>query len=221
MKGPGNNMPISSHKNATHFSCTQAGEFIPSIERMAVGMDQRSLAFAQQPRRVPSHCGRGEYAYLNAHMSEIRRSQEGGYTLIKTGKLLSICTDSQSEPFRMVAYRFGPVGKVEMESVASESKKFFLFERSTSPHTGENIVFFNAGAYTYCISEATAQGSGIGLSVFRSGRQVLDLFSGNERGEDFESEMINMNFFSPKSPVFQIFRPSNSFQTPCDPASGK
>ena len=121
----------------------------------------------------------------------------------------------------MVAYRFGPVGKVEMERVASESKKFFIFERSTSPHTGENIVFFRAGSYTYCVSEATAQGSGIGLSVLKLGRQVLDLFSGNERGEDFESEMIEVNFSSPQSPVFQSFRPSNPFKTPCDPTLRK
>lgn len=180
-----------------------------------------SSVFAQEPQRFPSHCEKSEHAYLNAHMSEVRRPAEGGYKLIKTGKLLSICTDSKSEPFRIVVYRFGPVGKVELERVASESNKFFIFERSTSPHTGENILFFRSGSYTYCVSEATAQGSGIGLSVLKSGRQVLDLFSGNERGADFESEMIEVNFSSPQSPVFQSFQSSNSFQTPCDPTSRK
>ena len=173
--------------------------------------------FAQQPAGLPTHCAKGEYAYLNAYMSEIRRPPEGGYTLVKTGKLLSVCADSRSEPFRKVAYRFGPEGKVEMESVASDDRRFFVFDRSTSPHTGENVMFFRIGAYTYCVTEATAQGSGIGLRVLKSGRQVLDLFSGNRRGADFESEMIEMNFVAPRSPVFRSYLPSNPFETPCDP----
>lgn len=173
--------------------------------------------FAQQPAGLPTHCAKGEYAYLNAYMSEIRRPPEGGYTLVKTGKLLSVCADSRSEPFRKVAYRFGPEGKVEMESVASDDRRFFVFDRSTSPHTGENVMFFRIGAYTYCVTEATAQGSGIGLRVLKSGRQVLDLFSGNRRGVDFESEMIEMNFVAPRSPVFRSYLLSNPFETPCDP----
>lgn len=176
-----------------------------------------SSVFAQQYKDFPSHCKRGEYAYLNAHMSEVRPLSKKGYELIKTNKLLSICTDRQSEPFSMVAYRFGPVGNVELERISSEFKKFFIFERSTSPHIGENILFFRIGAYTYCVSEATAQGSGIGLSVFKSGHQVADFFSGNERGEDFESGMIQIDFSLRKSPVFQIFQTSNPIQTPCDP----
>ena len=112
-----------------------------------------SSVFAQQYKDFPSHCKRGEYAYLNAHMSEVRPPSKKGYELIKTNKLLSICTDRQSEPFSMVAYRFGPVGNVELERISSEFKKFFIFERSTSPHIGENILFFRIGAYTYCVRE--------------------------------------------------------------------
>lgn len=176
-----------------------------------------SAVFAQQPPGLPTHCVKGEYAYLNAHMSEIRRPPEGGDTLVRTGKLLSVCADGRSEPFRRVAYRFGPEGKVEMESVASDARPFHVFDRSTSPHTGENVMFFKVGGYTYCVIEATAQGSGVGLRVIRSGRQVLDLFSGNRRGVDFESEMIDVNFVAPRSSVLRSYLPADPFETPCDP----
>ena len=150
-------------------------------------------------------------------MSEVRRPKNGGYDLIRTGKVLSICADRQSEPFRSVTYRFGPIGTVEMEKVASQSGKFRIFDRSTTPHTGEHVLFFTAGSYTYCVTEATGQGSGIGLTVLNSGRIALDLFSGNERGVDFESELIKVNFSSARSPAFQHFQPSNRYPTPCDP----
>ena len=138
------------------------------------------------------------------------------YELRKIGKILSICADSSSEPIQFVAYRFGPIGKVEMEQVATASNKFHIFERSTSPHTGENVIFFTVGPYTYCVTEATAQGSGIGLTVLKDGRKTLDLFSGNYFGKDFESGINDIQFSSNPSSVLQSFTPSNLFQTPCD-----
>jgi hypothetical protein len=181
-----------------------------------------SSSWAQQPENVASHCKKEEFAYLNANMSKIH-DRNGGYDLIKTGKVLSICTDRQSEPFHSVAYRFGSVGKIEMERIATPSSKFRIFTRQTSPHTGENIIFFTSGPYTYCVSEALGQGNGIGLTVFKSGQQVLDLFSGTESGIDFESGMIDVDFdfSSARSPVFQHFDSANPLQTPCDPLPGK
>ena len=179
-----------------------------------------SAAVAQQRGRIESHCNPAEFAYLNAHMSQIHY-RNGGYQLIKTGKTLSICTDRETEPFQSVIYRFGPVGAIEMERVATQSSKFRIFERSTSPHTGERIFFFTAGPYTYCVTEVTAQGSGVGLTVLKSGQRVLNLFSGNDRGVDFESELIGIKFSSSISPALQHFAPSNRFKTPCDQAPAK
>ena len=82
--------------------------------------------------------------------------------------MLSICVDRMSEPFNVAVYRFGPIGKVEFERIATPARKFYIFERSTSPHTGEKLFFFTAGEYTYCVTEATGQGSGIGLTVLKT-----------------------------------------------------
>lgn len=187
-------------------------------------------SIAQQSAAVPSHCTADEFALINAKMFAIHNFREptGGwrkgdtvYELRTTGKVLSICSDSPAEPLHSVTYRFGPIGKIEMERVATASQQFHFFDRSTSPHTGENIIFFNVGSYTCCVSEATAQGSGIGLTVLKSGRKVLALFSGNERGIDFESRTMEVIFSSALSTVFQPFEPLKPSQTPCDPRPTK
>lgn len=166
-----------------------------------------SLAFcgstwAQAP--VATHCKAGEFAYLNANMSKVQPTQGGGYKLVKTDKVLSVCADKQVEPFHMLAYRYGPVGSVEMEQVARPEKPFSILTRSTSPHTGENLLFYTTGGFTYCVSEATGQGSGIGLTVTKSGKKIVDLFSGNARGVDFESEMIEIDFDVARSSVLKV-----------------
>jgi hypothetical protein len=184
-----------------------------------------SASIAQESAKLPSHCKANEFAYLNANMSKVHNfpKPSGGwkkgdrlYELRKTGKVLSICADSRSEPLHFVAYRFGPIGKIEMERVATVSQKFHVFERSTSPHTGQNILYFAVGSHTYCVTEATAQGTGISLTVLKHGREVLYLFSGNEAGSDFESGLIDVWFSLSRSPVLEPLVTDNGFQTPCD-----
>lgn len=168
--------------------------------------------WAQAP--VATHCKAGEFAYLNANMSKVQPTQGGGYKLVKTDKVLSVCADKQAEPFHMLAYRYGPVGSVEMEHVARPEKQFSILNRSTSPHTGENLLFFTTGGFTYCVSEATGQGSGIGLTVTKSGKKIVDLFSGNERGVDFESEMIEIDFDVARSSVLKVAKSAPACDAP-------
>ena len=184
-----------------------------------------SVCHAQEPPSLPSHCKQGEVVYLNAHMPELRyprykteekRRTKPGWVLHDTGKTLSICADHPVEPLSSVAYRFGAVGKVEFERVATKSSPFYVFERSTSPHTGEAVLFFSVGPYTYCVSEATAQGSGIGLTVLKDGREVASYFSGNGRGTDYESGLLEVLLSETKSPALKVFPLKNEFQTPCD-----
>jgi hypothetical protein len=199
---------------------------ITFVRVLILSLTQCGSSFAQQQVQIPTHCTAGEFAYLNANLSKIHYFPKPGggwkkgdtiYELRKTGKVLSICADVNMEPFQSVAYRYGSIGNVEMERIATRSDKFSIFSRSTSPHTGENLMFFNAGQYVYCVSEATAQGSGIRLTVLKSGRQILNLFSGNGFGIDFESEMIQIDFDTARSPTFQHVEPLNNFQTACDP----
>lgn len=201
---------------------------ILAVTLSALALLVSSTSVAQQSAVLPTHCKAGEFAYLNANMAEFHFFPEPGggwkngdtvYELRKIGKVLSICTDSPSEPLHSVTYRFGPIGKVEMEQVATASRRFHTFERSTSPHTGQNVLSFTVGPYTYCVTEATAQGRGIGLAVLKGGRKVLDLFSGNDYGKDFESGLVDIWFSSNRSPALQALTLTDPFKTRCDARS--
>jgi hypothetical protein len=148
--------------------------------------------------------------------TEEERKTKPVYVLRKTGKILSICADRPEEPFSLVAYRFGAIGKVEFERVATKTSPFHVFEREDTPHTGDAILFFSVGPYTYCVSEATGQGSGVSLTVLKAGQEVVSLFSGNDRGTDYEAGLLDLSFTQNKSPVLRAFTPKNEFQTPCD-----
>lgn len=175
---------------------------------------------------VPTHCRAGEVAYLNASMSEARKlskpreggkTGDSGYELRTTGKLLSICASSSPEPLRSLSYRFGPAGRIEMEQVATPSRKFHIFDRATSPHTGEEVLFFNVGAYTYCVTAATGQGQGIGLVVLKGGRKILDLFSGNDVGKDYEGglgSLFDIDVSARDLPL-RVLKPTDTALTAC------
>lgn len=185
-----------------------------------VGLPLCAVAAPTANAGMASHCRADEFAYLNAAMKTTQRRKDGGYDMSPTGKVLSICADRQAEPLRALAYRYGRIGAVEFERVATPAGKFTIFDRTDTPHSGSNIVFFKVGNNTFCIMEATAQGSGVSLSVLRSGRVALDLFSGNERGVDFESGLFDIDFSQAKSPIFSHYD-GDPDKTPCDAASGK
>ena len=183
------------------------------------------LSMADEVSTISSHCKINEYAYLNANMAELHypryktdeeRRTKPGWILKRTGKFLSICADRQTEPIGSLIYRYGKVGEVEFEKEATKLSPFYVFERSTSPHTGDNVFFFNVGLYTYCISEATAQGSGISLTVLKAGKEIVSLFSGNDRGIDYDAGLLDISFGTSKSPVLKEYPLANKFRTPCD-----
>jgi hypothetical protein len=179
------------------------------------------ICHAQESPNVASHCKQGESAYLNANMPELRypqyeteeeRKTKPVWILRKTGKILSICTDRVSEPFNYITYRFGAIGNIEFERVATKSAPFYVFERSTSPHTGEFVLFFSVGPHTYCVSEATGQGSGISLTVLKAGAEVASFFSGNHHGTDYEVNLVDIS----SSPSLRKYPLKDKFRTPCD-----
>jgi len=170
------------------------------------------FAFSKNASDFPTHCKSDEYVYLNAKMANVVYPPKGGYNLIKNDKLLSVCVDKKNEPFGRVVYRYGAIGNVEMEKIATSSEKFGIFTRSTSNHTGENIISFSVGKFSYYVTEATGQGTGIGLAVFNSGKQVVDLFSGNDQGVDYEFGLVEIHFEAVSSPVFMKRKPTDKWR---------
>lgn len=152
--------------------------------------------------RVPSHCKADEHGVLDAWMGPVYPT-EAGWRNTQRGKLLSLCADQPKEPFSRLIYRYGVPGQVEFEVVASAASRFGIDSRSTSPHTGNDIVFFRNGSYTYYVAIATAQGSGVSLHVFKGAKKVASHFSGNKSGTDYQfgPAEIDFNATPPLSPV--------------------
>lgn len=176
---------------------------------------------------LPTHCKQGEFAYLNAKMSEVHypqykteeeRKTQPAWILKSTGKVLSICMDRAAEPFDSVVYRFGPVARVELEKVADQATPFNVLDRYEGPsgRLGDHVLFFAVGPYTYCVSEGFGDLSGITLSVVKGGEEVVYLFSDNNRGRDYESGLIHFAFSQPQSPALKLFDPGESLKSPCD-----
>lgn len=169
--------------------------FVPTISPFAVSAQNSSL---------PSHCKANEYTYLNAKMASAS-------TRKKTGRILSICADKAQEPFGKLIYRYGAIGKVELEQVATPGRPFYIFNRDLTPRVGYNVLFFTNYGYTYYVKEAYAMGSGITLSVYHKGKRIVDLVSGQERGVDFEAGLIDLNFLEASSLILRRKAPIDEF----------
>jgi hypothetical protein len=137
----------------------------------------------------PTHCKEGEHSALNARMARIVNSKTG-YELVKNEKILSICTSENKQSVSAITYRYGKLGAIELEHQASPTNRFKVFSIEQNP-VGNNILFFNRDQLTYYISEATNQGHGIHLFVYKGRKQILNLFTGNEEGVDYETDSIS------------------------------
>lgn len=156
---------------------------------------------AQESEVPTSHCAATEFIVVNATMGQFVRGHSGR-TLKKDGKVMSLCTDVPQEPFGMVAYRYGRIGHVELEQVASDGNKFGVLSRSTSSHTGEEVLFFKKEKTNYYVISAIGQANGVSLLVYRSGKKIVDLFSGTDSNTDFQVGPAYIDYDHIKSPVF-------------------
>ncbi len=169
-------------------------------------------AVADEQLPLPSHCRAGEFAVANASLGPIIRDRKAGsMRFSRNGKIASLCADRNGEPFGSLAYRYGKPGKVEFERVASIANKFSVYSIQAG-NVGSDIAFFSVGSVTYYISLATGMGNGVGVDVFDGDKRVAELFSGNERGVDFEQGPASMTFSVASSPVFQARKPKHRLQ---------
>jgi len=145
---------------------------------------------------LPSHCRTGEFGVLNAQVGKI--DAKGHKTAVKT---VSLCADRAKEPFQRLVYRYGRVGNVEMEVTATPTSKFVVFDRYTTPRSGEVIVGFRKGDYAYYVVEAIGMASGVFVYVYKGDRKLAELKSGFDP-DFFKSDLIMLNVDKPTSPVF-------------------
>lgn len=162
---------------------------------------------AQADSGVPTHCKENEVSIVNAWMGKAIPTS-GGWVHSPKGKILSLCADTKTEPFGKVVYRYGKIQNVELSVTATPEKPFQIFTHQTTRHTGEDLVYFNQGQYTYAIAIATGMGSGISLNVYQGKKLISSHFSGNNEGSDYELGPAEIDFYKgAHSPVFLYQKP--------------
>ena len=176
---------------------------LPLLFALCIGSATASSA-------LPTHCKSDEYSVTNAWMGPIKAT-DGGWKSTKERKLLSLCADKQTEPFSKLSYRYGASGLVEFEAVATETKKFFVFSRPTSPHTADDIIFFSSDNYTYYVAIAGGQGRGVSLRVYSGKKLIFDHFSGNYENDDYSMGPAEINFSGSGSPILRLKEPAHKF----------
>jgi hypothetical protein len=164
------------------------------------------ISFASQAQQasVPSHCSAGETVFLTAKMKRINQTAKET-TFTDTGKIVSLCADQAKDPIGKLTYRYGPIGKVEMEHVASPSNKLGNASIQSAPRVSEDFYFFSKGNFTYYIIVAGGMGSGVSLLVFNGNKRIVNLFSGTEESSDFLlSHNLNANaVLTPRKPLHE------------------
>jgi hypothetical protein len=151
-----------------------------------------------------SHCKTGEVVFLNAKMHPVESNKSERETG-KEGpeKLLSLCSDRDTEPLLKLYYRFGVAGKAEIELVASSQKKAGIFRQFDSgSHAGLVTIRFYMKPYEYEVSEGMGMTSGIRLTVYKNRKRIAYFESHTE-----ESQMVNIDFDRPSSPIFKLVNP--------------
>jgi hypothetical protein len=160
---------------------------------------------------VPTHCKSGEVSIVNAWMGKAIPTS-AGWVNSRTGKFVSLCADRTTEPFGKVVYRYGSSEKIDLAVLATREKPFGIFSRGTTPHTGDDLVYFTRGGYTYYIAIATGMGSGVFLNIYKGDKLISSHFSGNAEGSDYTIGPAEIHFYDQaKSKLFSYKEPPNSF----------
>jgi hypothetical protein len=153
---------------------------------------------------LPTLCKSNEIAFLNSKLYKVKRD---GLVDKNTEKILSLCADKEKEPFGKFIYRYGTIGNVEMEQIATDANKFGLSQQTDSDaHAGEISISFSKEKYNYVVKEGMGMNSsGIRLSVYKSGENILNL--SHDTYNDYESRLVQINFDKPTSPIFKLVKP--------------
>jgi len=150
--------------------------------------------------QVPSHCKKEEFSLLNAKMGKMQKDK-----FVSNDKVLSLCADKPKEPYGSLAYRYGKLGAIEIENIATPQSNMFVYFEVTSPKTSDNVIWFKKGNYLYLVNECMGMCSKVYLYVFQNGIKIAELVSPDS--ELFDSDLSNITQEKIKSPIFKKKNP--------------
>lgn len=163
------------------------------------------LAGSSAWAELPSHCTESETAIVDAWVGKTSAT-ESGYKHSPNSKLVSLCADQAKEPFTRVSYRYGRPNQIEMALDATPSAPFTIANLSTGPRTGMDVIAFNRGEFSYYLAINGGQASGVQLQVFKGKQRIVDHFSGNHAGDDYQLGAVEIDFSGnqARSPVLKM-----------------
>ncbi|WP_348944172.1 hypothetical protein ABHF33_11930 [Chitinibacter sp. FCG-7] len=163
-----------------------------------------SLTYPAQAQ-IASHCAPHESAIIDAWMGNTVIT-DSGYKNTQQGKLVSLCADQKKEPFTRLSYRYGRPGQIEMTVDATPSTPFIIANLSTGPRTGMDVIAFSRGEFSYYLAINGGQASGVHLQVFKGKKSIVDHFSGNHDGDDYQLGEAEIDFSGKqaRSPVLKM-----------------
>ena len=160
----------------------------PFVFVISLAASWGSGANAMAGESLPSHCKENEVALFNARFES---------------KIVSLCGDQKSEPFKKMAYRYGAIGKIEINLVAStQNKADVVLQSDSASHTGLASVRFYNFPYAYEVSEGLGMTTGVRLNIFKNEKPIASFES-----EEYESRLVEINFDKVSSPIFQRASP--------------
>ena len=181
-------------------SCV-AGAFLVGAGLTAARAEDAGV---QSRNDFPSPCNSGEYVVLSAKVRVVdAKGDPSG-----PEKLVSLCADRPQEPFASLTYRLGDPGAPDISVTATSANKFMIADEGYSPHDGADVVWFRQGAFNYYVSEATGQGVGVNVYVYKNGAKIADLGTGFDETKIFNG--IPIAFDRVRSPIFLKRSPTDA-----------
>jgi hypothetical protein len=137
---------------------------------------------------IPSHCKEKEVTFFTARFES---------------KIASLCGDQRSEPLKKMTYRYGAIGKIEINLVAStQNKAGIVLQSDRASHTGLASVRFYNFPYAYEVSEGLGMTTGVRLVIFKNKKPIASF-----KSEEYESRLAELNFDKASSPILQRANP--------------
>ncbi len=100
--------------------------------------------------------------------------------LIIGGKTVSLCTQGKQGALDSLSYRYGALGKVEIDFTAKpgNTNRFFATVSPTGSGASVNQVWFNRGKVRYLITECIGGNckNNAGLAVMSGGRFIMNKY---------------------------------------------
>jgi hypothetical protein len=159
------------------------------------------LALLSMNVHSQSLCNINEKTLFSAYTGKVKSDN-----FARSGKIVSLCSDSIKEPISNLTYKFGTKDRVEMELSAPKDGLFKYSVERNSPRGVDYMISINKGNTTYQIESCqgmTCNQYGTVLVVIQSNKKIAELIADNADQQDI---LFGSILNETKSPISKVFK---------------